>query len=353
MLLLGLANTSANMKIQLIPVNIMSTTIPLLYGAVLALVLNAAHAVEAPPSLAATMAAPKVKAIRFEENPIIRQDMPDLVESNINGPSLIRVPSWVPNPLGKYYLYFASHHGTGISLAYADNLAGPWTIFRGDVLKLDETSCYSHIASPNVHVDNQNKEFRMYFHGDLEGHEYQFTFLAHSVDGLKFTAGTQPLGPSYFSVFQHGGWFYTVTKIKGEGRLWRSRDGVTMFEEGPALIPRMRHSGVKVDGESLYLFYTRIGDAPERIFVTRIDMRSDWMQWRDRMSLPALVLQPEKTYEGADLPAGPSRKGAARRRVNELRDPAIFEEGNKTYILYSVAGESGLAIAELILNSPN
>ena len=34
-------------------------------------------------------------------------------------------------------------------------------------------------------------------------------------------------------------------------------------------------------------------------------------------------------------------------RVNQLRDPAIYQEDDKTYLLYSVAGENGLAIAEL------
>jgi hypothetical protein len=33
--------------------------------------------------------------------------------------------------------------------------------------------------------------------------------------------------------------------------------------------------------------------------------------------------------------------------VNQLRDPAIFEEDGRTYLLYAVAGESGIAIAEL------
>jgi hypothetical protein len=33
-------------------------------------------------------------------------------------------------------------------------------------------------------------------------------------------------------------------------------------------------------------------------------------------------------------------------RVRQLRDPAIHQEGGKTYLLYCVAGESGIAIAE-------
>jgi hypothetical protein len=39
---------------------------------------------------------------------------------NINGPAAIRVPEWIENPLGNYYLYFAHHQGTYIRLAYAD-----------------------------------------------------------------------------------------------------------------------------------------------------------------------------------------------------------------------------------------
>ena len=34
-------------------------------------------------------------------------------------------------------------------------------------------------------------------------------------------------------------------------------------------------------------------------------------------------------------------------QVNQLGDPAIFEEDGRIYLLYAVAGESGIAIAEL------
>jgi len=36
--------------------------------------------------------------------------------------------------------------------------------------------------------------------------------------------------------------------------------------------------------------------------------------------------------------------------VNQLRDPAIFEEDDRVYLLYAVAGESGIAIAEIFLD---
>ena len=57
---------------------------------------------------------------RFSKNPIIQTYM--ALEDpviNINGPSLIRVPDWIPNRFGKYYLYFANHRGCEIHLAYA------------------------------------------------------------------------------------------------------------------------------------------------------------------------------------------------------------------------------------------
>jgi len=37
-------------------------------------------------------------------------------------------------------------------------------------------------------------------------------------------------------------------------------------------------------------------------------------------------------------------------RGNQLRDPAIFEENGRVYLLYAVAGESGIAIAEVLMD---
>jgi hypothetical protein len=36
--------------------------------------------------------------------------------------------------------------------------------------------------------------------------------------------------------------------------------------------------------------------------------------------------------------------------VRQLRDPAIFEEGNRTYMFYYCAGEQAIAIAEIVFN---
>ncbi|MCH2521535.1 MAG: hypothetical protein MK036_06300 [Dehalococcoidia bacterium] len=93
------------------------------------------------------------------------------------------------------------------------------------------------------------------------------------------------------------------------------------------------------------MFFTNRGDEPERIMLSTIELKGDWNQWT--ASEPIEVLRPELDYEGADLPIEVSRGGYIDERVHQLRDPAIYQENEKTYLLYSVAGESGIAVAEI------
>ena len=164
-----------------------------------------------------------------------------------------------------------------------------------------------------------------------------------SQDGIRFEARKELLGNSYFRVFQYGGYHYAIGM---PGVFYRSRDGLTGFVEGPTLFSEnMRHCAVRLAGDRLSVFYSNAGDCPERILVSKIDLRPDWMEWR--ASAPSVVLEPETDYEGADLPLEPSQRGLTEVRVRQLRDPAIFEEHGEIYLLYSVAGESGIAIARL------
>lgn len=310
----------------------------------------------AVPLLLAAADAPPPQGARFDGNPIIRSGMPGLSGDdgdNINGPSLIRVPAWIPKPLGRYYLYFAHHQGKYIRLAYAESLAGPWKIHTGGVLPLEESHFNGHIASPDVHIDGPGRRIVMYYHGHSKGGQAlrQTTRVAVSEDGLRFQARAPELGPSYFRVFRWRGDYYALARA---GDLLKARDprepGKLEWELGPspfahfgARIPR--HVALKLVGNNLQVFYSRIGDAPEHIMMSTIDMSNDWKSWRasDGMS----VLRPEKEYEGARLPIVPSVAGLARGPVHELRDPAIFEEAGRTWLLYSTAGESGIALAEL------
>jgi hypothetical protein len=115
---------------------------------------------------------------RLSGNPIIRPSMlPGSDGENINGPSLIRAPDWIEGRLGEYYLYFAHHVGAYIRMAYADDLKGPWKVYKAGTLNIEPTRCadirnswwaaLKHIASPDVHVDDGTQEVRMYFHGPV------------------------------------------------------------------------------------------------------------------------------------------------------------------------------------------
>ncbi len=65
---------------------------------------------------------PAVHIERLLDAPIITPGTHPSIGTNIQGPSMIRVPNWIDSPLGKYYLYFADHKGSYIRLAYADRL---------------------------------------------------------------------------------------------------------------------------------------------------------------------------------------------------------------------------------------
>jgi len=304
-----------------------------------------------------------MKITRLGAQPIIVPTLHASLGGNINGPSLIRVPDWVKAPLGRYYLYFAHHQGRHIRLAYADYPEGPWTLHAPGALQLEDSTCRDHVASPDVHVDESSRSIRMYFHGvafadrdATDGHEKLFgeaswwignqrTKVATSSDGLHFTARPEPLGASYFRVFSYGGWIYSLAM---PGVFYRSRDGLGGFETGPICFgPAFRHCAVIVRDHLLHVFHTEVGHAPERILHSTIDLRPDWRHWR---ATPAVtVLQPETTYEGSALPLRPSVRGAAFEPVRELRDPALFEEDGRLFLLYAVAGERGIAIARVEL----
>jgi hypothetical protein len=297
-----------------------------------------------------------IRVERLVDAPIIRPNMDASMGSNIAGPSLIRVPDWIEDPLGQYYLYFADHRGTYIRLAYADAVTGPWTTYEPGTLQLEQshfpTTCppcapagsYVHIASPDVRVDEASRRIVMYVHGRDAGR--QVTRAAVSTDGIQFEGRAEILGRPYFRSFRYDDFVYALSM---PGVLYRSRDGLSEFEDGPQLFnPDMRHSAILRRGQRLYVFWTARGDAPERIWVSTIDMGGDWMSWRE--SAPVEVLRPEHPWEGAGLPVEPSRGGSIDVAVNQLRDPAIFEEDGRIYLLYSVAGERGIGLAEVHLS---
>jgi len=342
---------------------------------------------------------------RFDANPIIHPGLDGDLGENINGPSLLRVPDWVDDPLGDYYLYVASHAGRSIRLAYADDLAGPWRIHPHGVLHVDDTPFPSatlagrlgqgsrlapltrparriggallnrlpagrsvvprmqtgrpHVASPDVHADPERRRLVMFYHGYggtyVEAGESttQFTRAATSRDGLRFESREPALGRFYFRAFGHDGRFYAVARAPSPGDQRRSGlavyaadrrlDGyerrTTILQDGA------RHAAVRVRGDELQLCYSRIGDCPERILYATVDLTDPVEDWV--ASDPVPVLEPVEDYEGVGRPLAPSLPGAAREPVRQLRDPDLFEDGDALYLAYAVAGERGIALAEI------
>jgi hypothetical protein len=274
---------------------------------------------------------------------------------NINGPSLIRAPDWLPRRLGTYYLYFAHHTGTYIRLAVADRLEGPWRVYEPGTLKLaDATAARDHIASPDVHVDDARRRIVMGFHAPVAGRARQMSFLAQSEDGLAFVADPRPIANFYLRLVPWGkGWIgmskggvmYRAPSLDGPfRRLWRPAFPMSGRDANGR--GDVRHVALHCEGDRLTVYFSRIGDAPERILAADIDLGRLPMLWR---AGPAReVLAPEFEWEGSGLALRPSRAGAAAGPENALRDPAVFTAGGRQFLIYAVAGESGLGLAELL-----
>ena len=299
---------------------------------------------------------------RFDTNPLISASAHPALGGNVNGPSVILVPDWLPDPLGKYYMYFAHHQGRSIRVAYADHVTGPWTLHEPGTLQLAETPCHGHIASPDVHVLEQEHLIKMYYHGPVLGPEVyhsdtltrqfpylggQRTLVAHSADGISFTSERGVLGPSYFRYFEWQGQGYALAM---PGLVYH-QTGVRpdAFERGPQLFgEECRHFAVRVtDSGTLECFFTRAGDMPERILWAPVDLQPSVTQWR--AGAVAEVLRPAWDYEGAAEPLAKSQRGAIHVPARQLRDPCILQDQDDIFLFYALAGEQGIGGATITM----
>ena len=317
-------------------------------------------------------------ATRFKQNPLVTVESSSSLGGNVNGPTLVRVPEWVKNPLGKYYLYFANHKGRFIRLAYADSISGPWKIYEPGVLNVADTAffrpqpdpptnpLYTHVASPEIYIDQEHRKIILWAHGMwtdgkpwpadptdigkwLKDRGYaQYTQAFESEDGIHFQAHSAITQESYLRVFRYKGHYYGIAR---SGQLLRSKDAFSSFLpgsnpfQGASYEGKVRHVALLQRGKTLYVFFSAIGDAPERILVSTIDLSGDWRNWK--ASAPTEVLASRENYECPNLPVIPSHAGDAEKPVHELRDPGIYVEKDRVFLLYSICGEQGLAAAEL------
>src|SRR5215468_8444807 len=79
--------------------------------------------------------------------------------------------------------------------------------------------------------------------------------------GILGTGSSPDITGAATSAFKWKGAWYALAM---PGVLYRSDDGLERFVEGPTLFtPNMRHSAVRVDGATLQVFYSIVGDDPE------------------------------------------------------------------------------------------
>lgn len=319
---------------------------------------------------------------RFASNPLITVASSPTLGGNVNGPTVIRVPSWVEHPMGKYYMYFANHLGEFVRFAYADAVTGPWTIHAPGVLHVKDTAFfraqpdpaetradfYTHVASPEILIDHERRRLVMWMHGWWTNGEQwpsnpqaarawarekgygQFTQVAESTDGVHFTVRPAITRTSYLRVFARGGSFYGVSRL---GVVSRASDPMASFELGPSLFRgtayanRVRHVAVVPRGDRLLVFFTGIGDAPERVLMSTVSLTGEWTTWQ--AAAPVEVLAPQAAYECTDLPNRPSEGGDIDGPARQIRDPFVFEDEGRAYLFYSTCGEQGIAAAEVTL----
>ena len=122
----------------------MSARLPFGIAAGIALTATGLQIVGPP----AAHAAAQVTAMRLPQNPLVTLQSSASLGDNINGPTIIRGPSWIEQPLGRYYMYFAHHMGAYVRLAYADSIAGPWTVHEPGVLPVNETAFFRPQPDP-------------------------------------------------------------------------------------------------------------------------------------------------------------------------------------------------------------
>jgi len=347
-----------------------------------ALLVTAAAASALVPTAERLGAAPRVTVRRLASNPLVTLASSPTLGDDIDGPTVMRVPPWIERPLGRYYMYFAHHMGGFVRLAYADRLEGPWKIHEPGVLDVRDTAFfrpqpdppenlenfYTHVASPEIAIDDAAHRFLLWVHGWwTEGamwpvgepaartwarqHGYgQYTQSGASTDGLRFTMQPAITKTSYLRVFPYEGSYIALARL---GALFRSKDPFASFEAGvnpfagTPYAGRVRHVALLRRRSTLYVFFTAIGDAPERVMLSTIDVGGDWRAWKASAAIE--VLRPEAPYECPNLPNEPSDAGDVKGAVQQIRDPYVLDDGGRTLLFYSVCGEQGIAGAELTI----
>ena len=215
------------------------------------------------------------------------------------------------------------------------------------------------------------------------------TFCATSADGVHFSAMVwrpkipakpplsklvanlpkQYLGRFYFKTFTLRGQIYALARNNRLGAIIYRKPGSAIHGEpvGPwvrrpgGLLRRMRHAAVSVsrDEKTLHIFYSRVGDMPEGIYLVNYNVANkDWTKW-SRIGEPRPIMTPKYRWEGATAVAMPTTYGAkshlcAASPAADIRDPCLLEtQSGRVYLFYAGGGEGGIGVTEIAMPCSN
>ncbi|MGI8914992.1 MAG: hypothetical protein ACR2JY_14610 [Chloroflexota bacterium] len=272
----------------------------------------------------------------------------------------------LPQPLDRYYLFYAPHHSCAMGLATAPQPEGPWTPYPGNpFLRLEDApGLRGHISSPEIvyRPDRPAGPFWLYFHGlALPKGGGQQTCLATSSDLLHWTlvsaepiltATAEQIGEentaAYLRVFHHQDWWYGLYKAEKAHGLARSRDGIAWehWPHNPVIRPeaveqeydRIRHTAIVLEGDTLQILYstlTRPDLSREEIKRASLPLHGrDWLEWGP-LQRHGVLFAPELAWEADDV-----------------RDPFLLVQDDAVYLYYVGGHEQGIGLAKAAARLP-
>lgn len=268
---------------------------------------------------------------------------------SINGPIVIRKGL-------VFNLFVSGHRGhTNIRRFEAVSPEGPWQEAHLEIPSFDR--CSPGLHSPDV--IHFNGTYYMFAHGHAcrgvqSRNQPTIALISNDLVHWKFPTQTYAAKEYFYTrVFFHNNVFYATAKSEedavGSMVLLRSESPLGPFQYVNTLARGVRHVSLHRKGGILFVFFTLIGDMPERILLGTINLDGADMRLRPG----PFILEPR--HDGNNLL--PSEAGAApcTNAAPQLRDPFFVPDSNEGEaelrgILYFADRELTIGAARLHIN---
>lgn len=288
----------------------------------------------------------------------------DWIGENINGPTVVRLHGSFKKKIGfKFLLLFAHHEGEFIRLLGSNSIIDRWRLIPEKLLDLKRNfEFHDHVASPDAHYLKKKNELIIFFHSRELGSRDQKTYIASFRDSLSVSPSIYSTNlPFYARIFLIKGVAYALTK---GGNLFEAADMnlrnwtplINIFTGQGSLddiyqnqYGSVRHLCVVKHKNTHLVFYTIIGDSPEKIWASRliVDQTKGFYSAIGK----TLILLPSENYEGSQIDLKNSKSGPSLFPENAVRDPFVYKSRRNYFLFYSIKGEFGIALASLNIKS--